>query len=389
VTNLAEQLRGAGLHVPTEARAHLGLVLPAVADALGAGRGPHDAAARKVLGLEPAARVVVVLVDGLGARNLSERSGHAPFLRRLLAADDAGLVCGFPSTTTTSLGLFGTGRPGGRTGLVGYAVRNPATGELGNFVRWEGVPAPEDWQHEPSLLAQVAGAGVAVTSIGAVRFAGSGLTRAVLDGGRYVAVEPLADRVDAALAALRSPGLVYLYWGEVDRVGHQLGARSAEWGAALEETDAEIARLARSVPAGTELIVTADHGMVDVDPAARVDLARHGMLERDVEVLGGEPRAPHVYLREGVDPARARDAWREVIGTAGIVATRAEAVEAGWFGEVAPHVGPAIGDLVVATTGRASIVDSARGKPGLLTMVGVHGSLTPVEVELPFLRVSA
>lgn len=389
MTNLAEQLRGAGLHVPTEARAHLGLVLPAVADALGAGRGPHDAAARKVLGLEPAARVVVVLVDGLGARNLAERSGHAPFLRRLLAADDTGLVCGFPSTTTTSLGLFGTGRPGGRTGLVGYAVRNPATGELGNFVRWEGVPAPEDWQHEPSLLTHVARAGVAVTSIGAVRFAGSGLTRAVLDGGRYVAVEPLADRVDAALAALRSPGLVYLYWGEVDRVGHQLGARSAEWGAALEETDAEIARLARSVPAGTELIVTADHGMVDVDPAARVDLARHEVLARDVEVLGGEPRAPHVYLRAGVDPVWARDAWREVLGTAGVVATRAEAVEAGWFGEVAPHVRPAIGDLVVATTGRATIVDSVGGKPGLLTMVGVHGSLTPVEVELPFLRVSA
>src|SRR5690606_39741665 len=93
---------------------------------------------------------------------------------------------------------------------------------------------------------------------------------------------------------------------------------SAEWGAALEETDAEIARLARSVPAGTELIVTADHGMVDVDPAARVDLARHEVLARDVEVLGGEPRAPHVYLRAGVDPVRARDAWREVLGTAGV-----------------------------------------------------------------------
>src|SRR5690606_6616602 len=144
-----------------------------------------------------------------------------------------------------------------------------------------------------------------------------------------------------------------------------------------------------SVPAGTELIVTADHGMVDVDPAARVDLARHEVLARDVEVLGGEPRAPHVYLRAGVDPVRARDAWREVLGTAGVVATPAEGRQARGVRGVAPHVRPAIGDLVVATTGRATIVDSVGGKPGLLTMVGVHGSLTPVEVELPFLRVSA
>lgn len=388
MTALDEALRGAGLLVPWSASAHLGLVLPAVSDALGAGTGPSDAAARRTLGIETAPRAVVVLVDGLGRRNLAERAGHAPFLRRLLAEDDVGLVSGFPSTTTTSLGQFGTGHRGGRTGLVGYSARNPHTGGLGNFVQWDGVPDPAQWQREESILARLEARGVAVTSIGAERFEGSGLTRAVLSGGRYVAVEPLAGRVDAALHALRQPGLVYLYWGEVDRVGHKLGWQSPEWGAALEETDAELARLARLLPRGTNLVIVADHGMIDVDLATRVDLADFPDVAADVEMLGGEPRAVHVYLRPEVDPVAARERWCAMLGGAGVVATREQVAAEGWLGEIAPHVLPAVGDLVVAATGRATIVDSVRSKPGLLAMVGVHGSLTPHEVELPLLRVT-
>ncbi len=382
---LAGRLTAAGLVAPRYDVNHLGLVLPAVLDALGAGGGAHDAAARKSLRLPMAGRAVVVLVDGLGRRNLAERAGHAPFLRSLLAADDAGLVTGFPTTTASALGLFGTGHAAGRTGLVGYSARNPATGGLGNFVRWEGTPTPAEWQREPSLLGTLAGRGVPVTSVGPARFAGSGLTSAVFGGATYVPVERLGDRVDAALAALRSPGLVYLYWGELDKVGHKLGWRSAEWGAALEAADAELARLARSLPRGTNLVVTADHGMVDVDPARRLDIAARPALSADVALLGGEPRAVHVYLRDDVDPAAAAARWGEELAGSAVVATRDEVVDDGWFGPVAPHVLPAIGDLVVVTTGRVTVVDSTTAKPGVLGLVGVHGSLTRHELKVPFL----
>ena len=388
MTALDGTLLAAGLIPPRYDANHLGLVLPALADALGAGRGAADAAARRALGLGTTRRAVVVLVDGLGRHNLADRAGHAPFLRRLLADDDVGLVTGFPTTTTTSLGLFGTGAPGGRTGLVGYSARNPGTGELGNFVRWEGTPDPDEWQREPGVLDHIVGAGVPVTSVGPARFAGSGLTRAVLPGGRYEAVEDLAGRVDAALRAARDPGLVYLYWGDVDKIGHKVGWRSAAWGAALEETDAELSRLARLLPRETSLVVTADHGMIDVDLSARIDLAAEPEIAADVALLGGEPRALHVYLRPGADPVAAQAGWREMLGGAGVVVTRDEVRAAGWLGEIAAHVEPAVGDLVVATTGRATVVDSAGSKPGLLAMVGVHGSLTPHEVELPLLRVA-
>lgn len=386
---IAARVRAAGLVAPRYDGAHLGLVLPGLAAALGVDLGGAGSRARRELGLTRSERVVVVLVDGLGRRNLAERAGHAPFLRSLLADDDTGLVTGFPTTTTTSLGLFGTGRPGGRTGLVGYSIRNPETGGLGNFVRWEGVPDPAGWQREESVLGRIAAAGVPVTSIGPARFAGSGLTQAALAGGRYEPVEGLELRADAALRALREPGLVYLYWGEVDKVGHAAGWQSGAWGAALESADAELARLARGLPAGTSMLVTADHGMVDVDPTARVDLGELPSLAADVEMLGGEPRAPHVYLRPGVAADAAARRWTDALGDAGVVLTRDEVIAAGWLGDVVEHVAPAIGDLVIAMTGRATVVDSVQGPAGLGRMVGVHGSLTPHEVEIPLLRTGA
>src|SRR5690606_5758173 len=114
MTALEARLEAAGLRPPRYDSAHLGLVLPALADALGAGAGPQDAAARARLGLGTAERAVVVLVDGLGRGNLAELAGHSPFLRSLLASGGE-LVTGFPTTTASALGLFGTGQPPGRT----------------------------------------------------------------------------------------------------------------------------------------------------------------------------------------------------------------------------------------------------------------------------------
>jgi hypothetical protein len=60
-------------------------------------------------------------------------------------------------------------------------------------------------------------------------------------------------------------------------------------------------------------------------------------------------------------------------------------VAAGWFGPLADHVRPAVGDVVVAATGRTTIVDSRTQSPASLELLGVHGSLTHQEMTVPFL----
>ncbi len=114
-----------------------------------------------------------------------------------------------------------------------------------------------------------------VTRIGNPEFADSGLTLAAHRGGGFVGVSALADRVTAALTAMTGGGrtLSYLYWGDLDTAGHQHGWRSPNWQAELGRVDRAVADLAARMPSGAVLVVTADHGMVDVPHARRLDLA--------------------------------------------------------------------------------------------------------------------
>jgi hypothetical protein len=69
------------------------------------------------------------------------------------------------------------------------------------------------------------------------------------------------------------------------------------------------------------------------------------------------------------------------------VATRDEAIAAGWFGDVDETVRPRIGDVIIAARKRYAYYvdpdDTAR------RMIGQHGSLTPDETGIPLLRFGA
>jgi len=379
---LADRVDRAGFVLPDYGGRELGGVISAGLAAIGAAEvvpGRDAEADQKRLLVPDARHICVALLDGLGKLNLDARRGHAPFLRSLGGVT---ATAGYPSTTAASLSLMGTGRTSGETGMVGYTCRNPRTGKLANLVSWEGADPAEEWQVQPSLLEQADLAGVPVTTLGRARFAGSGLTHAVLRGGQFIGAERLADRVDVALGAMGEPGLSYMYWGEIDGVGHAYGWQSEKWTAALEDADRELARLARAMPEETVLLITADHGMIDVTDAPRWDLAEDPVLDQGVDFLAGEPRALHVYTRE---PGQVAVRWQEVLGDDAVVAVKDEAIDAGWFGPVLEPARERIGDVVVAMTGRATVVDSRVQSEASMKLIGMHGSLTPNEMLIPVL----
>jgi len=376
--------------MPTYDASGLAGVLPAVARSLGVAEPAQDRnGPRDLLDLLPARRTVVVLVDGLGHDLLRQRSGHAPFLRGLLPAGYR-LCAGFPSTTATSMGTFGTGLPPGAHGLVGYEVLIPGEDRLLNELSWEDGPDPRAWQPSQTVFERAAADGVAVTRIGAGFFDGSGLTNAALRGGTFAAARSLEARVDAALAAVRASkrALVYLYWGELDKVGHVHGCQSLEWGDELELIDRSIARLVASVPSDTSVHITADHGMVDAPHELRIDLAHDDELAGGVRHVGGEARSPQLYCEPGATDD-VLDTWRDRLEARAWVLSRDEAIGHGLFGTVAEHVLPRIGDVIVAMRDNFAIVDSRTSRPQLLALLGLHGSLTPEEMAIPLLQVAA
>jgi hypothetical protein len=358
-------------------------VLPAVSAALGV--PVRDVAVQ----LPEARSAVVVLVDGLGECLLARRSGHAPVLRHLRAAGDTvSLVAssGFPSTTATSMGTLGTGFLAGRHGLVGVDVLDPDRDVLFSELAWDPAVDPRVWQPVTTVFEQVAAAGVDVVRIGPAYFDGSGLTEASMRGGRFVAAHTLEARVTAAVEAVSAPGrqLVYVYWGEVDKVGHVHGCDSWQWGDELTSVDRSIGRLVERVGADTLVVVTADHGMVDVPMSDRVDVAHDADLTRGVRYVGGEPRAVHLYC----EPGAAGDvlaAWRERLENRMELLTRDEAVRAGWFGPVEPRVLPRIGDVVGSAACSFAVVDSRTARPELLRLLGLHGARSVGELLVPVL----
>ena len=346
------------------------------------------------LPLQPADRVCVFLVDGLGWEALREHPAEAPFLTSLLPSSLGGtgapLTAGFPSTTATSLASVGTGLPPGVHGLAGYTVLDPHEDRLMNQLRWQPWTDPHAWQPRPTVFQHAAAAGVATSQVTAPHFEETPLTRIALSGGEFVGRLAAEERMDVAARQLAAGdrSLVYTYYADLDGNGHRYGLDSDAWRGQLQYVDRLAERLAEQLPPRSVLYVTADHGMVDVPDTslARLDFDEDWELSAGVAHLGGEGRMRHVYAVPGA-AGDVHAVWREVLADSAWVATREEAVALGWFGPtVTPQVLPRIGDVVVPMSGNFAVVATER-EPKESALVGMHGSATPAEQLVPLLSV--
>jgi hypothetical protein len=345
-----------------------------------------------VLSIEPATRIVLVLIDGLGDEQLRAHASIAPFVQ---ARREAPLTSGFPATTVASLTSIGTGVPPGEHGLVGYTFGLPGYDRPINVLSWSlygigpavdlrQVLVPEQMQPYPTVFERARQAGVAVTLLGKAFFAGSGFTRAAFRGGRQVTAESLDAVVGEAVRALdAAPSFVYAYYAGLDAAGHVYGVNSELWRRELAAVDRAMQQLVDRVPAGTLVVVTGDHGMVDLEEYQRLELDEDPDLAGGVRMLAGEARSRHVFTHPGAAPD-VMAAWRAKLGDRMAVWSRDEAIGLGLFGpRVRDEVRPRIGDLVAAAHGPVGIVqravDPAQGR-----FRGHHGSFTAAEQLVPF-----
>ncbi len=326
-------------------------------------------------------RVVVVLVDGLGWHLLPDLVDDAPLLASVLTGGTGRLrqlLCTFPSTTPTSLVSFGTGAQPGQHGILGFTLNIPGTDRVLNHIRWRDEPPADQWQPLPTWFDRLARAGVGARALLPEWFIGSGLTEAAYHGALFVPTHADDDYAQRMIDELRAtPGLVYGYTADLDTMAHVFGVGSPQWHEAAARIDGLLTRLAESLPANAALLVTADHGGLNVAPDARIDMDAEPRLAAGVRVVAGEPRVRYLHTEPGAT-ADVVATWTERLAGRADVYTRDEAVAAGLFGPVSPQHLPRIGDVVVVCTGGSAVLateprTAGIGAAGRLSRCGDRG----------------
>jgi hypothetical protein len=369
----------AGLHLPDYGAGTITSVLPAVGAHLGLPGLADDP-----LGLPDAGRYVVWLVDGMGWEVLQPWLGDLPALAELMAGA-AELSAPVPSTTTAAIPSFGTGLPPGQHGLVGYRFFDPDLGGYVTPLSWDRRIDPITYQPRATVLDRAESAGVTVTRVVPLDHVNSGFSLAALRGPATGFPEDnLEAWLNATVTAARGRGraLVYTYDRRLDHTGHGHGLASPAWHAAAVELDRRVGLLRAALPAGTVLVITADHGMIDVPAGRRLHIEQTPELAAGLEHVGGEARLRHLYTRS---PEAVAARWRAYLGERAWVRLRDEAVAANWFGPVTPEAARRLGDVIVALRDDWALL--SRRLPIEAKLVGMHGSLTRPEMAVPLIAV--
>lgn len=340
--------------------------------------------------LAAARNVVLLVIDGLGYDYL-QRQPQSSLWRHLHSRIDAVA----PPTTAASITTFLTGMAPQQHGLTGwftwfrelgsvvtvlpYTVRAGGP-SLGVF----GIDARQFLGHTP-IFERMDAQCYSVTPNWLRK---SEFNLAHSGGAEVVPHHGLQSCCDEVARLVRGSGsrkYIYAYWPEFDALAHEHGVGSEQAASHFARIDAAFARLIEDLKGSdTVVLVTADHGFVDVPPQRHLNLADHPRLKECLMMpLCGEPRLAYCYVRHGMR-GQFEAYVREALAHVCELHHSAGLVEQGLFGLGEPHpeLLARIGDYALllkddyALTGRI-------GGEGTLHMTGFHGGLSAAEVGVP------
>lgn len=325
-----------------------------------------------------ARQVVLLVLDGLGERQLRGREAIAPVLA---GGSGTRLTSVAPSTTAAALTSLSTGLPPSVHGVVGYRV---AVGdEILNVLAWRlggrdgrRIVRPREFQPYRAFPASPARPPVVSRS----EYAATGFTAAHLEDAPLFGWHTPSGLVVEVRALLgRGAPFVYSYYDGVDRTAHACGF-DEHYDAELRAVDRMVGDLVDVLPPGAALVVTADHGQVEVGSAVEV-LGAEVMAH--VSLLSGEGRFRWLHARHGARGDLLALAAERYGGIAWVRDVD-EVIEEGWLGGV-PDAGvrARLGDVALVPFEPTAFLDPA--DTGEQRLVCRHGSLTPEEMWVPLL----
>lgn len=326
-----------------------------------------------------ARQVVLFVVDGLGWHQLQQRASVCPTLSSMGGGPITTIA---PTTTVSALTSITTGLAPGEHGLVGY--RMDMGGRVMQMLRWGDEKGDLRRTYPPDLIQPCPPfMGAVVPVLSKVELEGSAFTEAHLRGVRacgWRSASSIAVQVRDLLVSGHS--FIYAYYDGVDKIAHERGFGDY-YDAELRYADRLVADIASVLVPGSVLLVTADHGQVEVG-------ANTTALHADVSALtvyqSGEGRFRWLHTRTGV----VDELWaaaNEHHGDMAWVMRRDELIDGGWFGpRVTDAARQRLGDVALIAHAPTSFDDSA--DTGVFPLICRHGALTDEELDVPLLALA-
>jgi predicted AlkP superfamily pyrophosphatase or phosphodiesterase len=218
----------------------------------------------------------------------------------------------------------------------------------------------------------------------------SAFSQATFGSARFIGEVDIENRFSKALDELNSSvnQVVYLYIPELDQAAHKFGYQSAQWIERLELVDAQVQKLVQGLGSNRGVVLTADHGIVDVPQEKQIYLDEceglHGLVD-----VGGDPRASFLYFEGGSTSQSNRQILENFLAGVATVHSITELVEHGFYSSelmVNSHLLP---DLVVLPKPGRACYHRAFAKQASLQMIGQHGGITDQEMSVPIIRLGA
>jgi hypothetical protein len=333
-----------------------------------------------------ARQVVLLVVDGLGWGQLRDRTALAPTLNGAEGIDRP-ITSVAPTTTACALTSITTGRRPCHHGLLGYRL---AIGdEILNVLRWtlgsgqahdarRTVPA-----HQFQPCPPFPGSSVSVPVVSKDEFGGTGFTAAHLGNSPLSGYKVLSSLpVETGRLLRRGHPFIYAYYDGIDKVAHGTGLGDL-YDAELRAVDRLVDDLVAELPAGAILVVTADHGQIDVGP--HVELLGAEIMSM-VRFMSGEGRFRWLHARPGAAADLAEAAAGRYADTTWVM-ERYQMIDEGMFGgPVAGTMLDRLGDVALLPYAPIAFVDPA--DTGENRLHSRHGSLTDQEMLVPLLALT-
>jgi hypothetical protein len=382
-------------------------LLPATIERLltGAATGPTlEPSVLGALGEQRFERVVFVYLDAFGWRFVERHHEH-PLLAR--ARDEgvlAKLTSQFPSTTAAHVTTIHSGVPVWVHGVYEWFFYEPLldrmiTPLLYSFAgdRRRGtlpLPATDIFPAE-TFYARLAEAGVVSHVSHPAVHAQTPPNATLLRGATPLPFDRPEDGLAALRDALAAPGYGTAYLDGLDTLMHEIGPDDPAVAAAIDAMLTLLDRtfFAGDFPAGTLVLLSADHGMLPVRPESTLYVNRlwPTVAEHLRHGADGKPLAPGGSCRDLFLHARPGSVAEVVGGLGELLEGRAEVravaelLDEGLFGvDPSERLRGRLGNvLVLPFAGEAAYWFEAGRFEQRLS--GQHGGLTPEEMEIPLL----